>query len=79
MVSILASVSTVIDVAMQRPTPTPFGTQHVALLLAAWGPAMVFGESDQILSKFLTEVGSGAGHIPSVRRALARKLTSSIS
>jgi hypothetical protein len=46
MVSILASISTVIDVAMQRPTPTPFGTQHVALLLAAWGPAMVFGESD---------------------------------
>jgi hypothetical protein len=38
-----ACISTVIDVATHRPTPTPFGTQHIALLLAAWGPVVVFG------------------------------------
>ncbi|EGO03570.1 hypothetical protein SERLA73DRAFT_69425 [Serpula lacrymans var. lacrymans S7.3] len=39
----LAALSTIIDVANHRPTPTPFGTQHVALILAGWGPAVVFG------------------------------------
>ena len=43
-VCMLAGVSTLIDVIIQRPTPTPFGTQHIALLCTAWGPAVVFGE-----------------------------------
>ncbi|TFY77593.1 hypothetical protein EWM64_g6421 [Hericium alpestre] len=38
----LASLSTIIDLAKGRP-PTPFGTQHIALILAGWGPAIVFG------------------------------------
>ena len=42
-VQFFACISTVIDVANHRPTPTPFGTQHVALLLVAWGPVVVFG------------------------------------
>jgi hypothetical protein len=42
-VQFLACISTVIDVATRRPTPTPFGTQHIALLLAAWSPVVVFG------------------------------------
>jgi hypothetical protein len=42
-VQILACISTIIDVATSRPTPTPMGTQHVALLLAGWGPVVVFG------------------------------------
>ena len=42
-VQFLTCISTVIDVATHRPTPTPFGTQHIALLLAAWGPVVVFG------------------------------------
>ncbi|THH13622.1 hypothetical protein EW146_g6624 [Bondarzewia mesenterica] len=40
----LASLSTLIDLSKHRP-PSPFGTQHVALLLAAWGPMIVFGAS----------------------------------
>lgn len=40
----LAGLSTVIDVARHQPTPTPFGSQHVALILVGWGPAVVFGE-----------------------------------
>lgn len=42
-VQILACISTIIDVATSRPTPTPMGTQHFALLLAGWGPVVVFG------------------------------------
>ncbi|KAL1715721.1 hypothetical protein EV715DRAFT_265813 [Schizophyllum commune] len=42
-VQILSSVTTVIDIATGRPTPTPVGTHHAALLLAAWGPIFVFG------------------------------------
>jgi len=39
-----ACISTVIDIATHRHTPTPFGTQHIALLLAAWGPVIDFGK-----------------------------------
>lgn len=43
---LLASISTIIDVVRGRTIPTPFGTQHVALLLVAWGPVIVFGMSN---------------------------------
>ena len=39
----LASISTFIAVFAERE-PTPIGTQHVALLLAAWGPVILFGK-----------------------------------
>ncbi|KAF9239296.1 hypothetical protein BU15DRAFT_46861 [Melanogaster broomeanus] len=39
----LAALSTIMDVSQHRTTPTPFGTQHVALVLVGWGPAVVFG------------------------------------
>ncbi|KIJ61409.1 hypothetical protein HYDPIDRAFT_115868 [Hydnomerulius pinastri MD-312] len=39
----LAALSTIVDVAQHRETPTPFGTQHVALILVGWGPSVVFG------------------------------------
>jgi len=42
-VQILASITTLIDVGKQRTTPTPFGTQHFALLLAAWCPCFILG------------------------------------
>ena len=42
-VQILAAVSTLVDVATSRPVPTPLGSQHFALLLAAWGPVIIFG------------------------------------
>ncbi|KAE9397718.1 hypothetical protein BT96DRAFT_63314 [Gymnopus androsaceus JB14] len=44
LILVLASISTLIDVIAHHTQPTPFGTQHVALLLAAWGPVIVFGE-----------------------------------
>ncbi|KAH9942828.1 hypothetical protein B0H21DRAFT_867138 [Amylocystis lapponica] len=40
---ILAAVSSLVDMFRGRSVPTPFGTQHVALLLAAWGPCIAFG------------------------------------
>jgi hypothetical protein len=43
LVQLLAAMSTIIDVATHRKTPTPFGTQHVALLLTVWGPVILFG------------------------------------
>ena len=45
---ILASLSTVIDLIRNRVIPTAFGTQHIAILLVAWCPAIVFGPSPSI-------------------------------
>ncbi|KAK7042982.1 hypothetical protein VNI00_008719 [Paramarasmius palmivorus] len=51
LVLLLSTLSTLIDIINQRtflsegqsqPTPTPFGTHHVALLLLAWGPVFAF-------------------------------------
>ncbi|KIJ38931.1 hypothetical protein M422DRAFT_32996 [Sphaerobolus stellatus SS14] len=47
-VQLLAALSTVIDVANHRLSP--FGTQHIALILAAWGPMIIWG-GVQILAK----------------------------
>jgi hypothetical protein len=39
----LSTITTLIAVITHRP-PTPFGTQHIALILAGWGPIIVFSE-----------------------------------
>ncbi|KAI0053199.1 hypothetical protein FA95DRAFT_939824 [Auriscalpium vulgare] len=39
---VLAALTTLIDLGKGRQS-TPFGSQHFALLLAAWGPIIVFG------------------------------------
>lgn len=52
---ILASLSTLIDLARDRGSPTPFGTQHFAILLVAWCPAIIFGSSAP--PHFLTATG----------------------
>jgi hypothetical protein len=44
-IQFLTCISSLIDIVTRRPTPSPLGTQHVALLLAAWGPVIVFGSS----------------------------------
>jgi hypothetical protein len=43
-IQVLTCISTIIDVASHRTQPTPFGMQHIALLLSAWGPLIVFGK-----------------------------------
>ncbi|KAI0694210.1 hypothetical protein BC835DRAFT_1350515 [Cytidiella melzeri] len=40
---ILAAVSTLVDLASRRSTPSRVGTQHVALLLITWVPALLLG------------------------------------
>jgi uncharacterized membrane protein len=47
---ILASLSTVIDLIREQTVPTAFGTQHFAILLVAWCPAVVFGSSTPLIS-----------------------------
>ncbi|KAI0305306.1 hypothetical protein B0F90DRAFT_1815539 [Multifurca ochricompacta] len=42
LILVLASLGTLIDLAKDQ-TPAPFGTQHIALLLVAWCPALIFG------------------------------------
>lgn len=49
----LAALSTIIDVATHRPHPTPFGTQHVALVLVGWGPSIVFGHLPAVRRRLL--------------------------
>lgn len=40
---IIATVSSLVDMSKHHVLPAPFGTQHVALLLAAWMPIVAFG------------------------------------
>lgn len=43
MVQSLASVTTIVDLCKQRRVPLSFGSQHVAMIMASWGPIFVFG------------------------------------
>ncbi|KAG2152663.1 uncharacterized protein EDB93DRAFT_1082951 [Suillus bovinus] len=49
----LAALSTIIDVATHRQYPSPFGTQHVALVLVGWGPSIVFGHLPAVRRRLL--------------------------
>ncbi|KAI0711172.1 hypothetical protein C8T65DRAFT_574982 [Cerioporus squamosus] len=40
---IVATLSSLIDMFTQNAHPSPFGTHHVALILAAWAPSIAFG------------------------------------
>ncbi|KAH9852542.1 hypothetical protein C2E23DRAFT_730828 [Lenzites betulinus] len=40
---ILATITSLVDMFAQHNPPAAFGTQHIALLLAAWAPLMAFG------------------------------------
>ena len=40
---ILATITSLVDMFAQHSPPSAFGTQHIALLLAAWAPPIVFG------------------------------------
>jgi len=40
---ILAAISSLVDMLSGHDIPTPFGTQHVALVIAAWAPTIAFG------------------------------------
>jgi len=45
-IQFLAFVTTFADlVVSNRTSPSPFGTQHIALLLTAWCPVLIFGVS----------------------------------
>ncbi|KAI0284623.1 hypothetical protein BGY98DRAFT_947825 [Russula aff. rugulosa BPL654] len=52
---ILASLSTVIDMIRGRTVPLAFGTQHFAILLVAWCPAVVFGYLPGVRNPFLPQ------------------------
>jgi hypothetical protein len=52
---ILASLSTVIDLIRGRTVPIAFGTQHFAILLVAWCPAIVFGYLPGVRNPFLPQ------------------------
>ena len=70
-VETLAALSTVIDTIAHDGKPSPFGTQHIALILAAWGPSVIFGKSISILLPFSsTLIHKIAGCSPAIRRRL---------
>jgi hypothetical protein len=48
----LMCLSTLICVIKNRP-PMAFGTEHVAGLLAAWGPFIIFSHHDGVLKQFI--------------------------
>lgn len=52
-IQVLSCITSWIAVIAHRP-PTAFGTQHIALLLAAWGPVIVFGHLPAVRKTFLT-------------------------
>lgn len=47
----LSSITTLIDVIKHRP-PAPFGTQHVALLISAWGPVVIFMQWPDVRKRY---------------------------
>jgi len=47
----LACITTIVDMIRRQP-PTGFGTQHVAILLAAWGPVIIFGHVPAVRKVF---------------------------
>ncbi|KZP09057.1 hypothetical protein FIBSPDRAFT_760559 [Athelia psychrophila] len=53
LVQILVTLSTLVDVGHHRQTLTPFGTEHIALLLAAWGPFIIFSHSPGVRQRLL--------------------------
>ncbi|KAJ7127964.1 hypothetical protein C8R44DRAFT_616215, partial [Mycena epipterygia] len=44
-IHLLSSITPLVDIISASAVPAPLGTQHVALLLAAWAPVFIFGES----------------------------------
>ncbi|KAF7981553.1 hypothetical protein HWV62_33157 [Athelia sp. TMB] len=52
-VQILVTLSTIIDIAHGRHVLTPFGTEHIALILAAWGPFVIFSHSPGVRQKLM--------------------------
>ncbi|VDC07392.1 unnamed protein product [Peniophora sp. CBMAI 1063] len=50
---ILAGLTTWVDLAHHPDAPTSFGTQHVALVLAGWGPFFVFGHIPVVRNEML--------------------------
>lgn len=74
---ILASLSTVIDLIRNQVIPTAFGTQHVAILLVAWCPAVVFGSSPSptLMSKVLS-VSQGIFLVSAIRSYLSTAVLS---
>ncbi|KAF7981192.1 hypothetical protein HWV62_34509 [Athelia sp. TMB] len=51
--NILVTLSTIIDIAHGRHVLTPFGTEHIALILAAWGPFVIFSHSPGVRQKLM--------------------------
>ncbi|KAJ7096036.1 hypothetical protein C8R44DRAFT_989354 [Mycena epipterygia] len=47
------SLSTIIDVASHRETPTPFSTHQISRLFAAWGPALALSTMPEIRAQVL--------------------------
>ncbi|TFK22372.1 hypothetical protein FA15DRAFT_596239, partial [Coprinopsis marcescibilis] len=42
-IQIIGCLSTLVDVAANRSSPTPIGTHHFAMLFIVWGPVLTFG------------------------------------
>ncbi|EKM56933.1 uncharacterized protein PHACADRAFT_254332 [Phanerochaete carnosa HHB-10118-sp] len=40
---VVCAVTSLVDIFAHHDPPTPFGTQHAALVLVAWGPALFMG------------------------------------
>lgn len=69
----LAALSTLIDVIKQSSEPTPLGTQHFALLLAAWGPLSMFIPLCSSNRKAHTRLVI-FGHLPGVRAYITDRI-----
>ncbi|KAJ7512037.1 hypothetical protein B0H11DRAFT_2182505 [Mycena galericulata] len=46
-------MSSLVDVAMHRETPTPFASHQISLLASAWGPVLVFGSSSNVRAQLV--------------------------
>ncbi|KAH6909544.1 hypothetical protein BKA70DRAFT_202874 [Coprinopsis sp. MPI-PUGE-AT-0042] len=47
-VQFIGCLSTLVDVAIHRSSPTPLGTHHFAMLFVVWGPIFAFGSLSSV-------------------------------
>ncbi|KAJ7070391.1 hypothetical protein B0H15DRAFT_114822 [Mycena belliarum] len=52
-IHLLSSITPLIDAISSHAEPTALGTQHVALLLAAWAPVLIFGPLSAVRRQFV--------------------------
>ena len=67
-IQVLIILSPLIDIGQKRQISRPFGTQHVALMLASWGPVIIFCAKLLFAHIYICLTCNRLAHSPAVRK-----------